>query len=128
MSGTFYERNKWNLPLSLVFLIPALLLVLPGLLYSLTGINLPDQIGNFLGPVLKSLIDSPWTILGGLFIAIALNALAVVHIEFKNNKDGFRTLIEIKKKTWNLLLLALAAFLGFTIIGYLLAENIFPLL
>lgn len=125
---TSARQPIWGTALSLFFLLPALLIVIPGLLFNLTGVDLPMQLGNLVGPMLKSWIDNPWIVLGGLFVALAINALAVAKIAFEDNGEAVRLTFEIKKRIANLVLLALALFLGISIFGYLIAENLLPLI
>ena len=124
---TSARQPIWGTALSLLFLLPALLIVIPGLLFNLTGVDMPAQLGNLVGPMLKSWIDNPWIILGGLLVALAINTLAVAKVKFESNGEAVRLTFEIKKKIANLVLLALALFLGVSIFGYLIAENFLPL-
>jgi hypothetical protein len=125
---TSARQPIWGTTLSLLFLLPALLIVIPGLLFNLTGADLPTQLGNLVGPILKSWIDNPWIILGGLFVALTINTIAVANVRFEDTGESVRLTFEIKKRPANLVLLALAIFLGLSILVYLIAENLLPLL
>lgn len=129
MNGsTFFKDGNRIAVISLIFLLPALLIVIPGLFYNLTGVDLPEKLGAALGPLLRSRIDNPWIILGGLLLALTANLLAVAKLTFEQNKDVFRIGFELKRKTINLVLLGLTVFLGLSIFGHLFVENILPLL
>ncbi len=124
---TSARQPIWGTALSLLLLLPALLIVIPGLLFNLTGADLPTQLGTLVGPMLKSWIDNPWIVLGGLLVALAINTLAVAKVKFEDNGEAVRLTFEVKKRLANLVLLALAIFLGLSIFGYLIAENFLPL-
>ena len=127
VTGPTSDRQPmWGIALSLLFLLPALLLVIPGLLFNLTGVDLPRQLGNLVGPMLKPWIDNPWIVLGGLVVVLAINILAVANIKVESIGEAVRLTFDVKKRIANLILLALALFLGVSIFGYLLAENILP--
>jgi hypothetical protein len=117
----------WGTAFSLLLLLPALLIVIPGLLFNLTGVDLPAQLGNLVGPMLKAWIDNPWIILGGLLFALAINTLAVARLKFEENGEAVRLTVEVRKRIANLVLLALTLFLGISIFFYLIAENLLPL-
>lgn len=111
VTGPISARQPiWGTALSLLFLLPALLIVIPGLLFNLTGVDLPKQLGNLVGPRLKSWIDTPWIVLGGLVVVLAINVLAVAVIKVENTGEAVRLTLEVKKRIANLILFALALF------------------
>jgi len=125
---TFARQPIWGTALSLLLLLPALLIVIPGLLFTLTGFDLPAQLANLTGPFLKSWIDNPWIILGGLVTALTINTIAVTKFRYEDAGGAVRFTFEIRKRITNLVLLGLIFFLGLSIFGYLIAENLLPLI
>ena len=112
-------RNQGNslAGLGFIFVVPALILCVGGVLQSLAGIRAFNNLINY-----DLLIFNPAILIGGLVIAIALNLLPVVRIKFQ---DG--SLIGMIKLQGRLLNLGLLTFIGLmaTIIFlYLLAENL----
>lgn len=123
---TSTRQPIWGTALSLLLLFPALILVIPGLLFNFTGVDLPTQLANLLGPLLRSWVESPWIILGGLALALAINTIAVANVNFEDVGEAVSFTFEFRKRTANLLLLGLVIFLGLSIFGYLIAENLLP--
>ena len=110
---------------SLLFLLPALLLVSSGLMFTLFGVpGLVDRLAQFLG---SGLPTAPGVVLGGMGIALLINLLAVLKVSSSASDEMIHSNIAIKKSNWNLLILGLAAFLGLIIFLYLVVENFGPL-
>jgi len=123
---TSTRQPIWGTALSLLLLLPALLIVIPGLFFNLTGIDLPTQFASLIGPFFKSWIDNPWIIQGGLLVALAINSMAVAKYRYENAGEDIRFTFEIRKRTTNIVLLGLVIFLGLSIFAYLIAENLLP--
>lgn len=51
--------------------------------------------------------------MGGLFLALVVNLLAIVQVKFENAKEGYRFNFTIKRKFWNLFILFVIVLLGF---------------
>lgn len=136
MNGNTWNENwfgKQNSRLiagiALLFLLPALLIVIPGLLFSFFGKPIEASLNSI--PVAAQLlawVDNPFIVLGGLFLALVINLLAVVQIRFENLPDAYRASFTIKRKTGNLILLGLAACLTIALVAYAIGENLLPLL
>ncbi|MDA1330184.1 MAG: permease prefix domain 2-containing transporter [Chloroflexi bacterium] len=125
---SFVQSGRKTALWSALFLIPAVLLVIPGLMDSLLGSNGGYQLVARI-PFLqgRELLDSPWIIIGGLTIAIALNLLAILNVKNESSDTVWRVAVEIRKNAWNLIPVVFAAMLGTTIFLYLIGENLGPL-
>ncbi len=124
-----FREGKTTAAVSALFLLPAALIVVPGLLFSLFGKPVEASLNTIPGLAqLTAWVDNPWVVLGGLAIGLLVNLLAVANIKFEVTKDKYQGTVSLKKNTWNLALLALAAFFGIALLFYLIGENIIPLL
>ena len=100
-----------------VFLIiPALILCAAGVAQSLLGLNGFSNAIDF-----DSLVFNPAVLMGGLFLAFALNLLTVARLKFQNGR--LTGTITLRGKLLNLGLLTFISLLLGTIFLYLLAEN-----
>lgn len=124
-----FREGKTTAALSALFLLPAALIVIPGLLFSFFGKPVEATLNTIPGfAQLAAWVDNPWVVLGGLAIGLLLNLLALANIKFEVTKDKYQATASLKKNAWNLALLALAAFFGIALMLYLIGENILPLL
>jgi len=58
--------------------------------------------------------------LGGLFSALVLNLLSVIHISLENNPSEIGIVITVKKKFWNIVIvLTIFAIVGFVLVNLL---------
>lgn len=130
MNGNMiFREGKTTAALSALFLLPATLIVIPGLLFSFFGKPVEASLNTIPGLAqLTAWIDNPLIVLGGLAVGLLLNLLAVAHIEFEVTKDKYLGTVSLKKNSWNLALLGLAGFFGIALLLYLIGENIIPLL
>ena len=113
----------WGSALSVLLLIPALLLVIPGLIFSFSGSNVSDQL-----PAFVSTLTSPWIVLSGLVLSLLLNMRSVGSMSLDNREGSLVASFEIKKSAVGLTLLGLALLLGLAIFAYLVVENILPII
>ena len=98
--------------LGLVLLLPALVLVSSGLL----GLERPDALVH---PVL---------VMGGLLLALALNALPVFRVRFGHEEGALVGTVSLRLRgaVLNLTALSLGCFLFATLTAYLFVENFRP--
>ena len=128
MSKLYFAANNRQLALlGLLFTIPALIIFIPGVLQSglvLTQLN--DTLDRliFHSPIgVVRLLIHPVVVLGGLFLALSLNAMPVVQAKFQLNKGNLVSIITIKGKLLNLGILALTLFLTAALLLYAFVEN-----
>jgi hypothetical protein len=108
-----------------LFLIPALLIAVPGMLFTLFGYS--DIFDGLQIPFnLRNLLVHPAVVLGGLTLAILINLLAVIKLRVENERNQFVGTILLKKSAWNLIPLILGGLLAVVIFLYLVAENLGP--
>jgi hypothetical protein len=100
--------------LGLLLSLPALALVAAGVLQSATG-------REFLRP--PEVLLHPALILGGLVAALALNALPTLRLTREASADGMTFRLEVRRRTANLVVLALAAGLLAAVLLYAFGEN-----
>lgn len=106
-----------------LFLLPALLIVSFAALYFTIGearlTTLPGaaQLLTWMetGFIDMGAVHFPIGVilLGGLFLALLINVLAIVQINIENVKDAYRATFTVRRKAWNLILLVLVVLLGF---------------
>jgi hypothetical protein len=130
VTGTFFYRERgWTALLSLLLLLPAMLLVIPGLLFEVYGKAIEASLNSIPGLVsLRAWVDSPWIILGGLGITLLINMIAILHVGFRSTKQEITATLTWKRSYSNFIFLALAGFLAVTLLAYGIVENLLPLL
>jgi hypothetical protein len=125
----FGKQNSLIAGVALLLLLPALLIVVPGLLFSFFGKPIEASLNSVPGAAqLLAWVDNPIIVLGGLFIALVINLMAVMQIKLESVEDTYRAIFTVRRKTWNLILLGLAVFLTITLLVYAIGENLLPLL
>lgn len=102
----------------LVLIIPALILCAAGVTQVLLGMNGFSSAINF-----DLLIFNPVVLLGGLFLALALNLLPVMRVKFQDG--SLIGAIKVRNNVLNLSLLTFGGILLGVIFLYLLAENFY---
>jgi hypothetical protein len=110
--------------LGLLFALPALLLVVGGILQS-TGVladDLAGSVGGAASGVLRTL-QHPVFILGGLLLAFLLNARPVVRLGLRREPQAWVGSLTVRGRLWNLLSIGLALALLGAILGYAFVEN-----
>ena len=131
MNGnTLFREGKGSAALGALFLLPALLIVVPGLLFSFFGLSgIYENLEHFpTWTAIMSWADRPWIVLGGLATGLLINLLAVARVKFEVLEDSLRGTVLVKRNRWNLVLLGLAVFLALALLLYLIGENLGQLL
>ena len=108
-----------------LLLIPTFMIAIPGLLQSALGITTPNEFLDRLylqTPILEILIN-PVIILGGLFLAFALNTSQVIRFSIQRQEDSLAGTIVLRGGLlhWGIVLTCL--FFVLVISAYALAEN-----
>ena len=126
----FIRPGKMSAIWSMLFLLPATLLTIPGLIQSISG---SDQLYDFLRQRLTfgeiSLWDGlihPAAVVFGLIIALLISVFSIIGLSFTNEEESLLGTLTMKKSTWNLFPLFLVLSFGIIIILYLIAENFGP--
>ena len=127
MTGsTLLKPGKNTGLLGIVFLVPALLIAIPGILFSLFGSNIAfARLQNY--ESMWVLLTSPAVVLGGLAGATLINLLSVATFNVESTEVEVKASFQIKKNTWNIIPLALGGILALVIFLYLVVENFGPL-
>ena len=94
--------------------LPALLLFISGMLQSFSGIEVM---------LLPQSLLHPAVILGGLALALVLNARATLRIRKEDSETGITISLDIARRKANLAVLGLGLFLLGAIFAYLFVEN-----
>ena len=112
----FFEKSGRIATIGILLLLPALLLAVGGLLFSLFGVAaINDMIGGDL------FLFHPIVILGGMAIALSVNLLSVLRFQWQ--EGNLVSVIRVRGKMVNLGLIVLIGTLAALIFVYLLAEN-----
>lgn len=120
------KRDKQFLIFSVLSLIPAMLIGIPGVLFSVFGLAGPMNavFGTLEGSVWVSWLLHPLTIMGGIALAFLLTAWPVIQLEV-NNQQGQLISLTLRKGYWlHLAVLGTAVLFMLLIFAYLLAENL----
>ena len=115
MSATIQNRGNLVAALGSLLIAPALILFLSGMLQSIGGIDLM---------LLPTFFLHPAVILGGIVLAIVLNAWAVLSFSFTREESHYRFFVDVRLLTANLVVLGTAAFLMCAILSYVVVENL----
>lgn len=118
-------QNKRFVWIGLVALLPALLLVITGILQSGFGITTPNDALDALFQryaVLK-LIIHPLILLGGLGIALILNLLPASQLHWSRETQSLSATITLKNNLLHWVLVGVSLFLFGTILLYSVVEN-----
>lgn len=108
-----------------VFLVPALFVAVPGILFTLFGrANVFSGLQSY--DTVWSALTHPAVVLGGLAIALLINLLSILSVSIENSADELKGKVLIKKSGWNIAPLVLGSVLGMIIFLYLVAENFGP--
>ncbi|MBI1877301.1 MAG: hypothetical protein HYR94_03550 [Chloroflexi bacterium] len=111
--------------LGFVLSLPALLIFVPGVLQSVLGLT---QLNDGLDALLAQfgalrLLIHPAVVLGGLFLALALNVRPVIQAGFQLQEGNLVSVITIKGKALNLGIMILALGLTAALLLYAFVEN-----
>jgi hypothetical protein len=122
-------HNKNFLWISLIGLIPALLLIIPGLSQSLFGNLGPSNAMDNLytnAPYLE-ILRSPVLLLGGLLLAFFLNLLPALTLRFEQGPEGLTSVITFKPALLHWAFIGASLLMVGIILIYAFFENFGPL-
>ena len=110
--------------LGLLFALPALLLVIGGVLQTAGALtdDLAGSVGGAASGVLRAL-QHPVFILGGLLLAFLVTARRVLSLGLRRESQALVGSITVRGRLWNLLAVGLALALLGAIAGYAFVEN-----
>lgn len=121
----FQLHNKLSLWLSMLALIPALLLVVPGIFQSIFGLMDPSRARDTLfaqWPYLEILIN-PIPLLGGLFLALILNFIPAIGLRIEHRPEGWISIITFKSVLLHWAFVGLSLLIIAIILIYAFFEN-----
>lgn len=127
MTKNMELHNKNFLWISLVALIPALLLIIPGLSQSL-GYMAPNNAMDNLytnAPYLE-ILRSPVLLLGGLLLAFLLNLLPALTLRFKQGPEGLTGVLTFKPALLHWAIIGMSLLMVGIILIYAFVENFGP--
>ena len=121
-------HNKNYLWISLVALIPALLLIIPGLSQSLGYMTPNNAMDNLYtnAPYLE-ILRSPVLLLGGLLLAFVLNLLPALTLRFERGPAGLTGVITFKPVSVHWAFIGMSLLIVGTILVYAFFENFGPI-
>jgi hypothetical protein len=121
-------HNKNFLWISLVALIPALLLIIPGLSQSLGNMTPNNAMDNLYAkaPYLE-LLRSPVLLLGGLLLAFILNLLPALTLRFERGTEGLTSVITFKPLLIHWAFIGMSLLMVGIILVYAFFENFGPI-
>ena len=129
MSTNLNNYNKPSLWISLIAVIPALVLIIPGLLQSGFGYYGANDARDALFaavPVLELLLN-PIILMGGLLLAFSMNVLPAISLHFERKPEGLTSTITFKPLLLHWLFIGLSILMVSTILIYAFFENFEPL-
>lgn len=119
---TTYSKQDWYALVGILLDIPALIIVALGVSQVLFGeTEIHKMIYSFLTP--QNLIIHPVLVLGGMLIAVGLNAAPVFRVQLAPHNGSLVTTIITEWKSLNTAVLALSLFLLTNILLYAFVEN-----
>lgn len=124
---TLTKRDRLSLTFSILLLVPAMLAVIPGVLYSVFGVAGPmnaifDTIDRY---IWLSWLLHPVLILGGMLLALLLVLWPMVRFEVNNEQDRLVGSFTIRKGLWlHLLVVSTVVLFGLLIFIYMAAEEL----
>ena len=125
MSKNMGFHNKNFLWISLIALIPALMLIIPGLFQSLLGNLGPNNAMDSLyanAPYLE-ILRNPFILLGGLLLAFILNLLPALTLHFEHQSEGLTGVITFKPALIHWTMIGLSLLMVGVILTYAFVEN-----
>ena len=128
MNKNMELHNKNFLWLSLVALIPALMLIIPGLLQSLFGNLGPNNALDNLyanAPYLE-ILRSPVLLLGGLLLAFLLNLFPALTLRFEQGPEGLTGVCTFKSVLIHWAVVGMSLLMVGIITVYVFLENFEP--
>jgi len=121
-------HNKSSLWISLISLIPALLLVIPGIMQSGLGYLGPNDALDTMfakAPALQILL-SPIVLLGGLLLAFILNLTPAIKLRFERQPEGLTSVITFKPVILHWIFVGISLLIVGMILVYAFFENFAP--
>jgi hypothetical protein len=121
-------HNKSSLWVSLIALIPALLLVIPGIMRSGLGYLGPNDALDTMfakAPALQILL-SPIVLLGGLLLAFILNLTPAIKLRFEHQPEGLTSVITFKPVILHWIFVGISLLIVGIILVYAFFENFVP--
>ena len=121
-------HNMNCLWVSLIALIPALMLIIPGISQSLLGAMGPNNALDNLyanAPYLEFL-RSPILLLGGLLLAFILNLLPALTLHFERGPEGLTSVITFKPVLIHWTIIGMSLLMVGTILIYAFVDNFGP--
>ncbi len=114
--------------ISLIALIPALLLIVPGLSQSLGYMTPNNAMDNLYAnaPYLE-ILRNPVLLLGGLLLAFILNLLPALNLRFERRTEGLTSVITFKPVLVHWAFIGMSLLMVGTILIYAFFENFGPL-
>jgi hypothetical protein len=129
MTTNLNSHNKSSLLISLIAIIPALVLVIPGILQSGFGYfganNARDALFASV-PALELLIN-PFILLAGLLLAFIMNILPATTFHFERKPEGLTSTITFKPVLLHWIFIGASALIVGIIAIYVFIENFGPL-
>ncbi|MDX1412319.1 MAG: hypothetical protein R3351_09195, partial [Nitrospirales bacterium] len=130
MSANLKSHNKTVLWVSLIAVIPALALVIPGILQSGFGYLGANDARDALFtavPAIEILLN-PVILMGGLLLAFVLNALPAMKFHFERKPDGLATTITFRPVLLHWIIVGASVLMVAIILVYAFFENFGPLI
>jgi hypothetical protein len=128
MSTNLNAHNKSSLWISLIVIIPALVLIIPGILQSgfdYYGANDARDAALATIPALEILLN-PIILMGGLFLAFVMNVLPAVTFHFERKPEGLTSTITFKPVLFHWIIVSASVLMVGTILIYAFFENFAP--
>jgi hypothetical protein len=128
MNNNMQLHNKNFLWISLVALIPALMLIIPGLSQSLGYMSPNNAMDNLYAnaPYLE-ILRSPFLLLGGLLLAFILNLLPAMNLRFERQPEGLTSVITFKPVIIHWTIIGMSLLMVGVILVYAFFENFGPI-
>ena len=128
MNKNMELHNRNFLWISLIALIPALMLIIPGISQSLFGNFGPNNAMDTLytnAPYLE-ILRSPVLLLGGLLLAFLLNLLPALNMRFERGPEGLTSVITFKPVLIHWAFIGMSLLMVGIILIYAFFENFGP--
>lgn len=129
MKQKLQGHNKFSLWLSLLALVPALLLVVPGIFQSFGNMAPNDTLelmytsAPFLG-----FLRNPLILLGGLLLVIILNLSPALKLHFERQPEGLTGMVTFRPVPLHWIFVGISLLVLTIIAAYLFLENFAPFL
>ena len=118
-------HNKSSLWISLLAVIPALLLVIPGLIQSGFGSTEPN---DAISANVPRFVFQPAILLGGLLLAFVLNVIPALKLRFERQPEGLTSVITFRPVLLHWIFVGVSVLMVGIILVYAFFENFTPAL